>query len=117
MTQVPTAETPAQTPTLAALRARATARGAKEYWFFLTSGDVQASAALGDAAVLAYALIRAAAWGPRANDWVKLTHRAADCMARGYRWWHGATSRLERAGLIEVQRQRGREPRYRLVQR
>jgi hypothetical protein len=105
-------EAPAVTPTLAYLQSKRATRSL--YWFYLDDQDVRASAPLGDAAVLAFAVIRAAAWGPRAGQWVTVSRRAAEALDRGYRWWHAATSRLAKAGLIDVERTRGRMPRYKL---
>ena len=72
---------------------------------------------LPDSALVAYAAITAAAYGDRANSWVTLSPRTMDSVGRGFRWWHNATSALERVGLIEVQRHPGRLPRYKLKRR
>jgi hypothetical protein len=109
------AERPVDTPTLVDLKAKRAQ--AKEYRFLLMSRDLKAVGGLGDAALIAYAVIRGAAWGPREKQWVTVSQRATDHLDRGYRWWHAATRRLEEAGLIQVERHRGRLPRYRLVQR
>jgi hypothetical protein len=103
------------TPTLVDLKARRAQT--KEYRFSLTSRDLKLVGELGDAALIAYAVIRGAAWGPRAKEWVTVSQRATDHLDRGYRWWHAATRRLEEAGVSQVERHRGRLPRYRLVQR
>ncbi len=103
------------TPTTARLKAERAARPKKFYSFHLTADDASRVAGLGDAAMLAYALICAAAWGPRRHRWVTVPPRSMEAVNRGYRWWHGATKRLVEGGLIEVQRLRGQKPRYRLL--
>jgi hypothetical protein len=52
--------------------------------------------------------------GVRRNDWITLPPRTIDAFARGFRWWHRATSKLEKVGLIDCQRHTGKLPRYRL---
>lgn len=103
------------TATVARLKRAGGRSRRKEYWFFLTDHEVAAAAPLGDAAVMAYAVIRAASWGPRRGDWVKPTPTALAAFSRGPRWWHAATTRLADAKLIEVHRARGRQPRYRML--
>ena len=105
------------TPTIEALRASKTDRAMRQYVFRLTDTQVGAVRALGlpDSSLVALAAIAAASYGERCGQWVTLPARTVDCVQRGFRWWHRATSHLERAGLIESQRHVGRLPRYRLV--
>lgn len=109
-------ERPVDLPTTVELRRMKQEREqAKDYAFHLTARTLHQVNHLSDAAILAYALIRAAAWGDRADDWVTISARALSSLDRGYRWWHAATTQLADAGVIEVERHRGRMPRYRLV--
>lgn len=101
-------------PTLAALRQQRQERE-KVYVFRLSARELRSVSSLGDAPVVAYALICAAGWGARSGDWVTVPAISVDSVDRGYRWWHAATQQLAAAGLIEVERHRGRMPRYRLV--
>lgn len=101
-------------PTVAALKRRREERE-KAYVFRLTAEGLRQVTDIGDAAIVAYALICGASWGDRAGRWVTVPDIALNSLDRGYRWWHAATSHLAAAGLIEVDRQRGRLPRYRLA--
>ena len=107
---------PVETPTIRAIKAE---RGsASRYAFHLSGADLLRLGESGatDSAVLAYALIRAAAYGDRSEDWIRISGRVFDMAGRGYRWWYRATRQLEALGLIDCRRHRGRLPRYRLCQ-
>ena len=95
-------------------RERTKAKARRPYRFHLNDEELAAASQLGDAPALAYAVIRAAAWGPRESEWVMVVSRASAALGRGYRWWYSATTKLQAAGLLEVQRVRGREARYRV---
>lgn len=105
-------EMPVDTPTVAAAKAKRDSR--PMYSYYMTDADLRRVTHLGDAAALAYAAIRSAAWGPRAGNWVAIPPKTRVALNRGYRWWHSATSALQRAGVIDVERRRGRAPLYRL---
>jgi len=104
------------TTTLQQLKAQRGVRHDKLYVFRLDSAQVQLARErdLPDSALIALAAIEAAAYGGRRNDWITLPTCTLDAFARGFRWWHRATSKLEKVGLIECQRHVGRLPRYRL---
>ncbi|WP_396430288.1 hypothetical protein [Limnohabitans sp.] len=104
------------TTTLQQLKAQRGIRQDKLYVFRLDSAQVQRARELNlpDSALIALAAIEAAAYGVRRNDWITLPPRTIDAFARGFRWWHRATSKLEKVGLIECQRHTGKLPRYRL---
>jgi len=104
------------TPTVG--RIKAERASASRYVFHLNGADLLRLGELGvgDAAVLAYALIKAAAYGERSEDWVRVSGRVFEMADRRYRWWYRATKQLEALGLIECIRHRGRLPRYRLCQ-
>ena len=110
---------PIDTETLRQLKAQRTVRKDKQYVFRLEASQVQKARELDlpDSALIALAAIDAAAYGARHSDLVTLPARTIDAFARGFRWWHRATSKLEQAGLIECQRHTGRLPRYRLKKR
>jgi hypothetical protein len=105
-----------ETPTILALRVGRQARAA--YVFRLDEWQVAAAreAGLPDSALLALAAISGAAYGPRRDEWVSLTHRVMEAFGKGYRWWYRATSLLEQRGFIQCRRGPGRLPRYRLLQ-
>ena len=86
------------------------------YMFHLNGADLLRlrASGVGDSASLAYALIRAAAYGERGSEWVILTGRVLEIAGRSYRWWYRATEQLAAGGLIDCMRHRGRAPRYRL---
>lgn len=105
-------EVPVDTPTVTAAKAKRDHR--PMYSYYLTDADLRRVADLGDAATLAYAAIRSAAWGPRAGNWVAIPPKTRLALNRGYRWWHSATTALKQAGVIDVDRGRGRAPLYRL---
>jgi hypothetical protein len=90
---------------------------ASKYIFVLESKALVESRALGDSAVLAYAAIRAAAFGDRSGDWVTVGRITRELFRRSYKWWYRATESLADAGLIEIDRRRGQLPRYRLLRR
>ena len=115
----PIQEMAIQTETLKRLRAQRSMRRDKLYVFRLDAQQVQRARELDlpDSALIALAAIDAAAYGHRRNDWVTLPSQTVDAFARGFRWWHRATTKLEQAGLIECQRHSGRLPRYRLKKR
>jgi len=102
------------TPTVMAIRARQESR--RLYVFRLDEAQVAAARGqrLPDSAVIALAAISGASYGARQGDWVTVPPRTMDCYGRSYRWWLRATTALQRAGLIEVVRHSGRQPRYRL---
>lgn len=107
-------EIPVETLTVKRLKAQREVRS--PYVFRLTEAQLEAArdAGLPDSALLAMAAIAGAAYGARGETWVSLSSRVIDSYGKGYRWWHRATDRLERAGFLECQRQPGRTPRYRL---
>lgn len=115
----PIQEMAIQTETLKKIRAQRLARREKQYVFRLDAQQVQRARELDlpDSALIALAAIDAAAYGSRRNDWVTLPTKTIDAFARGFRWWHRATTKLEQTGLIECQRHSGRLPRYRLKKR
>jgi hypothetical protein len=104
-----------ETPTILALRMGRQARAA--YVFRLDEWQLAAAreAGLPDSALLALAAISSAAYGPRRDEWVSLTHRVMEAFGKGYRWWYRATSLLEQRGFIQCRRGPGRLPRYRLL--
>lgn len=110
---------PIQTETLRQIKAQRLGRQEKVYVYRLDAVMVQQARDLNlpDSALIALAAIEAAAYGARRQDWITLPTRTVDAFARGFRWWHRATSKLEEAGLIECQRHSGRLPRYRLKKR
>lgn len=105
------------TPTVARLKLRASSKSGRPYAFLLTDHDLTAlrEAGLTLATAAAYACIRGAARAARGVEWVTLRPRTINAVGRDWRWWHDQTQRLEQAGFIEVQRHRGRLPRYRLT--
>jgi len=114
---------PVDTPTVARLRgpsAEAARSGSAQrgvYLFLLTETDGHRlrQAGISSSGVLAFAVIKAAVLAAKTDDWVTIRRRAEEAIGRDYRWWYEATRKLEEAGFIECQRQRGRKPRYRLV--
>lgn len=108
-----------QTETLKRLRAQRSMRREKLYVYRLNAQQVQRARELDlpNSALIALAAIDAAAYGYRRNDWVTLPTQTVDAFARGFQWWHRATTKLEQAGLIECQRHSGRLTRYRLKKR
>ena len=102
------------TPTVMAIRARQESR--RLYVFRLDEAQVTTARGqrLPDSALMALAAISGAAYGARQGDWVTVPPRTMDCYGRSYRWWLRATTALQCAGLIEVRRHPGRQPRYRL---
>ena len=115
----PIQEMAIQTETLKRIKAQRMVRREKQYVFRLDAQQVQRARELDlpDSALIALAAIDAAAYGSRRSDWVTLPTKTIDAFARGFRWWHRATTKLEQAGLIECQRHSGRLPRYRLKKR
>lgn len=110
------------TPTVAWLKelaSRAPKRKSGGYGFVLSDGELGRlySAQMQSSGVVAYAVIRGAAHAAGRGRWVTVRPLAMKAVGKGYRWWHGATSRLEAAGFIECERHRGRLPRYRIVVR
>ena len=114
--QIP--ERPVDTPTMARLKLRAGVRGGRPYAFVLTDHDLLAlrDAGLPLATAAAYACIKGAARAARDTEWVTLRPRTVAAVGRDWRWWHRQTEQLEAAGFLEVERHRGRLPRYRLRQ-
>jgi hypothetical protein len=111
------ADRPVDTPTVARLKLLANGKSGRPYAFFLTDHDLTAlrTAGLSLATAAAYACIRGAARAARDAEWVTLRPRTINAVGRDWRWWHDQTQRLQVAGFIEVQRHRGRLPRYRLA--
>lgn len=110
----PIREVRVDTPTLAGRRAALEQRRTR-YRFVLDSEALTAAAVLGDAAVLAYAAIRGAAFGSRHSGWVTISRVTRDLLCRDYKWWYRTTQTLVDAGLVQVSRQRGQLPRYRIT--
>lgn len=104
----------ANTPTVAAILERQRSR--RVYVFRLDEAQVAKarSQKLPDSALMALAAVSGASYGSREGEWVTLPPRTMDCYDRSYRWWLRATTALQAAGLIEVRRHPGRQPRYRL---
>jgi len=104
------------TPTVARLKLEAATRGRKPYVFVLTDHDLTAlrAAGLPLSAIAAYACVKGAARAARYHEWVTLRQRTIDAVGRDWRWWHRQTEQLQDAGFIDVERHRGRLPRYRL---
>jgi hypothetical protein len=103
------------TPLIRRLRKKQARRKAA-YTFSLPLRDLSQlfGAGMTSKAVVVYAIIRGAAFGPRATQSVTIRKHVRDGVNRDYRWWRSATQRLEEAGFIDVERHRGRLPRYRL---
>jgi len=110
------AERPIDTPTLSRLKQKVTERGRHPYAFVLTDRDltVLRNAGMPLSAIAAYACIRGAVRAGWRHEWVTLQPRTIAAVGRDRRWWYGQTLRLEQAGFVEVERCRGRLPRYRL---
>jgi hypothetical protein len=69
-----------------------------------------------ESACIVYAAIRGAVLAVGDNtEWIVLTPRVQDALQHGFRWWWRQTEALRAAGFIEVERRRGRIPRYRLT--
>ena len=107
------------TPTVASLRQAAASRGAtrRPYLFVLSEPDLHQlrQADVPVAACVVYAAIQAAVRAAGDVEWVTLSPRAMDALRHSFRWWWRQTEALERAGFIEVERHKGRLPRYRLA--
>jgi len=106
------------TPTVAALRLTASSRGAKHrrpYLFVIDEHDLHKlrQAGIPVSACIVFAVIQSAVKAA-GQDWITLSPRATDALRHSFRWWWRQTELLEKAGFIEVERQRGRLPRYRL---
>jgi hypothetical protein len=108
-------EVAVQTPTIIALKTRQQLKAT--YVFRLAEDQVAGArdAGLPDSALLALAAISGAAYGPRREEWVSLSPRVTEAFGKGYRWWHRATTLLEKRGFIQCERAAGRLPRYRLT--
>jgi len=104
------------TPTVARLRAERSLRRPRGYGIWLTDQDLEAlnDVELAPSTVLAFACIKSAAIAAGGDDWVALRSRVMKAMGRDYRWWFAQTQLLVRAGFLDVDRHRGRLPRYRL---
>lgn len=102
------------TPTVT--RLKGARRGCRPYLYVLTEDDLAAlrDAGLSMSTAVALACIKGAVRAARGRDWVTLTSRTMAAVGRDARWWHTQTRRLEGAGLIECERNKGRLPRYRL---
>ena len=109
-------ERPVDSPTMARLKLRASVKGDRPYAYFLFDHDLVAlqRAGLPLTTAVAYACIKGAARAARSTEWVTLRPRTVAAVGRDSRWWHRRTAQLEAAGMLEVERHRGRLPRYRL---
>ena len=106
------------TPTVIDLRqALVTMRPPQAYIFVLMEGDLVRlrDARVPPQAYVALALIKGAVRAAGSAEWITIKQRAYQSLGRDRRFWYEATQRLEAAGMIQVQRHRGRKPRYRLV--
>ncbi len=104
-------EIPVETPTIRRLRERPK-RG---YQFVLAEDELRSlrRAGLPPAAILAFQAIRGASRAS-SEDWVSVPHRTLEAFDFPQDWWRLNVRRLERAGIIECDRQPGKLRRYRL---
>lgn len=102
------------TPTLQMLKSK---QRVKVYRYTVTQADmVRARAAdLGPGPVVALLGIQAASKAA-GGGWVTLRPQVREDWGYGAEWWRVNTSKLARAGFIEVERKPGALPRYRLTE-